>query len=1102
MNVTLPYGSLNQQMLNAATAAGINSSNISSLTTTSSNAVAFSAIGSSAESAGASYTLDNLHPSIAPNLTYREYYEDAQILANTGIQFSQVNWANMPSSASSGSTFSENGSVYSYNVSNVPLVAGGTVGVSGSSTATGIPIQTITKTSNGDGTNIDTKNFDAAGKISNETQLTTSPDGKTVTLWTDTNGDGKAESFVTTEYGQAATSVDTKNYSNDKLTSETTVVTSIDNKSVTTSIDKNGDGRPDEIDNIVYVDSKQSTPSSEVVATYNYGAGTVNIDQINYNPGGAQCTFDSKTETMSGGTTLSEVTGTQTNSGDVLTANVTGSGAVVSANNATVALASGASATVVGSDDSVSTGTGTNLSVSGSGNVVSAGANTTLNVSGGGNSVTATSGDTVTIGGTGTASDTVNASGASVTVSDGASAQISGSALTVTTGTGAQASIVDTQSPDIGYIESVVSDIGDYYAASGLNVHVGNGSSVSVTGNHENITAGNNDQLTVNGAFGTANIGSSTQLTNNGLNNTINGTGNDTIIVEKASPEYGWGSDTQINDSNSQLVIDSGASAYVVGNTDTVNMESGSGLSVRGTGDAINSSGNGIDVGWASSAVVNGTGNNIVLDSGNASVTASGDSITAEFKGDQLSGSNDNVVVTANGSLGISGNSDTVTLGSGAYLGINGTGEVVNSSGNGMDLGSNSSATINGTGNSIGFNGVNDTLTSSGNSIHDDIGGATGETLIGSNNSITETSGSSINVYGTYDPVTGTNASVSYNGDNTGDLVSGSGDTGGDWSPSSPAIEPPPASDPPPVNDPPPASDPPPSGGGYYGYDGFAGSQRTVNRALGSNISSIAQYDLAHGDTVGAAAAQIGFKEAQAAQQSAGVLTQAPAVLEAAKWDSNVVTWSLGDASAGAATLFSSNMSSAEEAAVQQAFATWADASGLKFVEVADSSRADIRVGLSDLDTANTGVVGYTTFHAAGGSMESGAVVRVEDPTESALLTGSDGQATYAGTQAEFEQVLLHEIGHALGLASNGDAQSVMSYELTGNNLTLDGTDVAGIQALYGSSPGSLSSSQVITASQLVQAMASFAPSAPGTQSALFSAANQPNQSPLLAVAH
>jgi hypothetical protein len=93
---------------------------------------------------------------------------------------------------------------------------------------------------------------------------------------------------------------------------------------------------------------------------------------------------------------------------------------------------------------------------------------------------------------------------------------------------------------------------------------------------------------------------------------------------------------------------------------------------------------------------------------------------------------------------------------------------------------------------------------------------------------------------------------------------------------------------------------------------------------------------------------------------------------------------------------------------------------------------------------------------------------------QDALVTGADGQLTYAGTQADFSQVLVHEIGHALGLADNTDPNSIMDYALGTNNRTLDASDLMEIQELYSSKPESVSVSGNSSLNQLIQAMATF----------------------------
>jgi predicted Zn-dependent protease len=177
-----------------------------------------------------------------------------------------------------------------------------------------------------------------------------------------------------------------------------------------------------------------------------------------------------------------------------------------------------------------------------------------------------------------------------------------------------------------------------------------------------------------------------------------------------------------------------------------------------------------------------------------------------------------------------------------------------------------------------------------------------------------------------------------------------------------------------------------------------------------------------------------------------------PILFEGASWSRGAaITWSIAKRPGTADSPFSGYMGSQYEPFVQQAFRTWAAASGLTFEQVADSNQADIRVGWGDFNTSSTGVVGHTLCQAQSRQFLPGAIIRLEDPSQDSLVAGERNSLTYSGTNAIFYQVILHEIGHALGLADNDDSTSVMYYEATGTNNSLAINDVAGIRALYGS---------------------------------------------------
>lgn len=241
-----------------------------------------------------------------------------------------------------------------------------------------------------------------------------------------------------------------------------------------------------------------------------------------------------------------------------------------------------------------------------------------------------------------------------------------------------------------------------------------------------------------------------------------------------------------------------------------------------------------------------------------------------------------------------------------------------------------------------------------------------------------------------------------------------------------------------------------------YGYYGFAGKQQNIIEQLGGNTSPLAQYDIAHGDIAGAAAAQSAFNQVQSAIASGN----SDEVASGATWDSaNIITWAASSAM----------NTPAELAAIEDAFDTWSVASGLTFKRVSQGADADIKIGFGDLNTATTGAIGFTTNQVVGTHI-IGSNIELEDPNQNAF--DADGTLTYAGTDATFKQVLLHEIGHALGLADNNNATSIENYYLGSANQSLSAHDVQAIESLYGAHGAS---SDLQSVSHLIAAMSQLA---------------------------
>ena len=283
-----------------------------------------------------------------------------------------------------------------------------------------------------------------------------------------------------------------------------------------------------------------------------------------------------------------------------------------------------------------------------------------------------------------------------------------------------------------------------------------------------------------------------------------------------------------------------------------------------------------------------------------------------------------------------------------------------------------------------------------------------------------------------------------------------------------------------------------------FGGFGLSGTQAAANPTLNTqSISNLVQTDLAAGNLAAASAVEASMRQAYQQSTSKGSTS---AVLEGVKWGGNpTVTWSMASLAGTAVAPFSAYMDSTYEKTIQNAFTAWSKATGLTFKEMSDSSNVDIRLGWGNFDTAHTGILGYTSFQASNtGQISANEIVRLENPGQDAFVTGSDGQAqTYSGTQATLYQTLLHEIGHALGFGSDADPSSIMYYQLTANNRTLDATDVMGGLTLYQGA----SAATAANIAQLVQSIAALAP-APVSGASTLSTPVSSATTALLATAH
>jgi hypothetical protein len=830
----------------------------------------------------------------------------------------------------------------------------------------------------------------------------------------------------------------------------------------------------------------------------------------------------------SGTVAYSQTTNTATSG--AVSANISGTGDDASLNNASVAL----------SDNTLAT-------LSGRGNGTTAGNHDTLTVDSSSNT------DTTTVTGTGT---TVTDNGASDTITlqgNSSSATMNGTgAVATSTGssdnviaTGASASVTETGGGDSVTTYGTGSTVNASGTGDGV-VFEGNSETATLTGAQDNINFyGTSDSDTSSGASSTGNVyGSSDNFINIGNNSvaTVSGNGDSVTTYGTGSTvsESGTG-DGVVFEGNTQTATLTGSQDNVYahgtgdsatssggsdtgtayGNTDnliftganSVATASGSGDSITawGSGSTINETGNG------DGAVLEGASQSVSLGGANETATthATSDNVNMSSTGDAavLMGTNDSGTLTgtsdtnsyATDTTTLSGESVDITAKDTSTGGITFT-DVASGSGSG-DYNFSGSSTLTGV--------ANDTLLNTGSYSLDNANLSSGgsiESFFGFNNNIIETAADytggngsgelSTAAVGLTDGITVDDA-FSYNGSGaeTGfqeDWYDGSsfiayanftasgsyinGDDGG-------AL----------------------AGDGGFGDGGEFELATGTSGGSGTNVANFSQFDSTLPNNATATQqAQIASAEINSLMQapSTGNTTADQALYEGAKWGSKVITWSLANSAGPTDSPFSSYMGTQYQSLVQEALNAWGAASGLTFTEVSDSSQADIRIGWGDFNTSLSGVVGYTTYQTQNGLLQPDSIVRLEDPSQDALQTTTGGTLQYSGTTDSVYELLLHELGHALGLADNNDPNSVMYYKAGASSTTLDSNDTTGMQTLYGSLIPSGATTQLIqndssTASgvslnsmlqQMIQANASFLtqPGSATTASALSSEFTSP----------
>jgi len=119
----------------------------------------------------------------------------------------------------------------------------------------------------------------------------------------------------------------------------------------------------------------------------------------------------------------------------------------------------------------------------------------------------------------------------------------------------------------------------------------------------------------------------------------------------------------------------------------------------------------------------------------------------------------------------------------------------------------------------------------------------------------------------------------------------------------------------------------------------------------------------------------------------------------------------------------------------------------------------DILIGVAPLttDEKTADFAGFTYWKLdADGYFLPGTVIKLDDPKDGPVVALPDGDFEYVGYPTTVFQSMLHELGHAIGLAHNNDnPASIMNPVLSADNRVLTAQDSEASRLLYGPAPAS-----------------------------------------------
>ncbi|MGE3475554.1 MAG: pre-peptidase C-terminal domain-containing protein [Rhodospirillaceae bacterium] len=187
-------------------------------------------------------------------------------------------------------------------------------------------------------------------------------------------------------------------------------------------------------------------------------------------------------------------------------------------------------------------------------------------------------------------------------------------------------------------------------------------------------------------------------------------------------------------------------------------------------------------------------------------------------------------------------------------------------------------------------------------------------------------------------------------------------------------------------------------------------------------------------------------------------------VLEDYKWGNGTrgtaggtITWAVVAAGQGVPTDAEYTSAVAAISAVflpsiRQAFARWDEVGNFTFVETASPATANITLVFDELQAQSSGTIGLANTWYSGSvirnsyiSFDLGRRYRLIDGT--VQIVGSNP----ASGTVDFYTLVLHEVGHALGLDHENDMPTVMNSSQNSSVTDLTSDEISAIRALYGS---------------------------------------------------